>query len=97
MSPEVDENKLLDNLDENELLRHIENLRRQARVRNINGSTKSEMPDEMFIIAELSLVTYSSQNKINKLTKVLIILTTVLIIFTAILVYFTVLLTLKPV
>lgn len=95
MSHEVNEDKLLDNLDENELLKHIENLRREAREPLTDGN--NELPNEYFVIAELALVTYSSQRRLNRLTKVLIIFTGVLITFTAILVYFTILLASKPV
>lgn len=93
MSPEIDEDKLLDSLDENELLSHIVRMRRS--VKEMYSGVESG--SEEFVIAELAIMTYSSHRKLNKLTKVLIILTGVLIFFTAILVYFTILLASKPI
>jgi hypothetical protein len=92
MSDGVNEDKLLNYLDENELLKHIKNMNREAK-----EEYRDIQADDEFVIAQLSLMNYISHKKLNKLTKALIILTGVLIIFTAILVYFTILLTFKTI
>jgi len=81
MAHDINEDKLLDNLDENELLNHIHRMRRT--IKEIYSGV--EHGNEEFVIAELAIMTYSSHRELNKLTKVLIILTGVLIAFTAIL------------
>ena len=62
MSPEIDEDKLLDSLDENELLSHIVRMRRS--VKEMYSGVESG--SEEFVIAELAIMTYSSHRKLKE-------------------------------
>lgn len=71
----------LADIDKKELIKQIDGMRIEGKQMQNDGTV-----NELWVIAELSLITYKSQEKLNKLTKILTILTAVLIVFTAILV-----------
>lgn len=54
-----------------------------------------EIDDDAFILCELSLINIKSQEKLSRLTKILIIFTIVLVFFTLVLVYYTMILAFK--